>query len=111
LRQQKLISDTFGSVRAFEMKLKLRELLENMYISSCDLLYNGGSISVPFPSVLHSMADNFQMRFTAFHSHAPPFLTSALNGGECSTSRPGRFTATNIRIFQNSSFVEVHDAP
>jgi hypothetical protein len=42
---------------------------------------------------------------------APPFLTSALNGGEWSTSRPGRFIVTNIRVFQNSFFVEVHDGP
>jgi hypothetical protein len=61
----------FVSVRAFEMKLKLlRELLENVYFSSCDLLYNGESVSFPFPSVLHSMAENFQMRFADFHSHA-----------------------------------------
>jgi hypothetical protein len=66
----------FGSVRAFEMKLKLfRELLENVSFSSCDLVHKGGPVSVPFPSVLavemiHSMAENFQMRFTDFHSHA-----------------------------------------
>lgn len=66
----------FGCVRAFEMKLKLfRELLENVSFSLYDLLHNGGSVSVPFPSafaveVIHSMAENFQMRFTDFHSHA-----------------------------------------
>jgi hypothetical protein len=47
---QKLISDIFGVVRAFEMKLKVfRRHLENInlcHFSSCDLLHKDGSVSL-----------------------------------------------------------------
>jgi hypothetical protein len=42
-----LISDTFGAVRAFEMKL---ENVNLCHFSSWDLLHQDGSVSVPFPS-------------------------------------------------------------
>jgi hypothetical protein len=79
------------------MKLRLfRKQLENVnlcHFSSCDLLHKDGSVSVPFSSVravemIDSLAENFQMRFTDFHSHA-----------------------TNVRIFEKPFFVEVSDAP
>jgi hypothetical protein len=63
------------------------------YFSSCDLLHNDGSVSVPFPSVhaieiINSLAENFKMRFNDFHSHP-----------------------TNICIFENPFSIEVCDAP
>jgi hypothetical protein len=70
--QHKLISDMFGAVRAFEMKLKLfQKQLENVnlcHFSFCDLLHKDGSASVPFSSVhaiemIASLAENFKIRF------------------------------------------------
>jgi hypothetical protein len=47
--QNKLISDMFGAVRAFEVKLELfQKQLENVnlwHFASCDLLHKGGSVS------------------------------------------------------------------
>jgi hypothetical protein len=95
--QYKVIFDMFGAVRAFEMKLKLfRKQLKNVnmcHFDFCDLLHKDGSASVPFPSVravemIDSLAESFEMRFSAFRSHA-----------------------VDIRIFENPFFVEVSDAP
>jgi hypothetical protein len=48
--QQKLFSDMFRAVRAFEMKLKL------FWKQSCDLLHKDVSVSVPFPvSMLYKL--------------------------------------------------------
>jgi hypothetical protein len=61
------------------MKLKLfQKQLENVnlcHFSSCNLLQNDGSVSVPFARVhavemIHSLADNFKMRSNDFRSHA-----------------------------------------
>jgi hypothetical protein len=79
------------------MKLKLFcKQLKNVnlcHFSSCNLLHNDGSASVPFPSVhaiemTDSLAENFKMRFNDFHNHA-----------------------TNIHIFEDPFSVEVSDAP
>jgi hypothetical protein len=69
----------FGAFRAFEMKLKLfLKQLENVdlcHFSSCDLLCNDVSLSVPFPSVravemIDSLVEIFKMRFNDFCSLA-----------------------------------------
>jgi hypothetical protein len=87
----------FRAFIAFEISLKLVwKQLQNVNLCqfpSCDLLPNNGSlISVPFPSVcaaemIDSLAENFKMRFSNFHSHA-----------------------TNICVSENPFFVEVSDA-
>jgi hypothetical protein len=50
--QQEFISDMFGAVRTFEMKLKIfQKQLKNVnlcHFISCDLLHKTGSVSVPF---------------------------------------------------------------
>jgi hypothetical protein len=50
--QQKLISDMFGAVRPFEMKLRIfLKQLENVNLckfSSCDFFHNDGSVGVSF---------------------------------------------------------------
>jgi hypothetical protein len=78
------------------MKLKLFwKQLENVNLcnfSSCDLLHQDGPVSVPFPHVCavemtDSLAENFKMRFSDFHSHS-----------------------TNICIFENPFSVDVSDA-
>jgi hypothetical protein len=79
------MSDKFGAVRIFEMKLKLfRKQLENVnpcHFSSCYLLPMDGSVSVPFPvEMFYSLARNFKMRLDDI-----------------------RRQATNIRIFETHS--------
>jgi hypothetical protein len=75
----KIISDMFGAVRTFEVKLKLfQNQLENAnlcHFSSCNLLHKDGSVSVLFPSVpaveiIDFLAENFKMGFNDIHSHA-----------------------------------------
>jgi hypothetical protein len=77
--EQKLISDMFGAVRAFEIKLELFwKKLENInlcHFSSCDLLHKDGSVSVPFPSnhaveMIDTLAENLKMTFNDFHTCA-----------------------------------------
>jgi hypothetical protein len=95
--QQKLICDTFGPVRAFEIKLELfRIQLENVslcHFSSCDFLHKVESVNVLFPGsraveMIDSMAGNFKMRVSDLRSHA-----------------------TNIRSFEHSLSFEVSDVP
>jgi len=64
------------------------------HFPSCDLLHEDGSVSVPFPCVravemIDSLAENFKMRFSDFHSHV----------------------INKHTIFGNPFSIEVSDAP
>jgi hypothetical protein len=77
--QYKLISHSFRTVTASEIKLNLfwKQMADvNLcHFSSCDLLHMDGPVKCSLPSVhaveiIDSLAKNFKMRFNDFHSHS-----------------------------------------
>jgi hypothetical protein len=54
-RSTEIISEIFGAIRSFKLRLQLcREQtgkINPSHFSSCDLFYTDGPVSVPFPSV------------------------------------------------------------
>jgi hypothetical protein len=83
--QQKLISNMYGAVEVFSMKLKLfRKRTQDVYLFrfySCDVLHKNAPVSGSYASVrpvetIDSLAKEFKTRFNDFPSHAINTCTS-----------------------------------
>jgi hypothetical protein len=106
--EQKLVSDMFGAVTAFEIKLELFcKQLENVYLcnfSSCDLLHKDGSsasVLIPYIRVVEmidSLAENFKMRFNGFRCHENPFSVEVNDDPEKLQFQLGSFIYASIPV-------------